>query len=197
MIVDFLAKVKECVVEKHLDRSAGNTLRLEETAKGAICREVYLNTSGIADRVMLILDLKGSDIHPLLRGTEENPGLKAQCDYVIVCSHKDKVYVIVAELKSNKPGKWRNQTVAGECLAHYVLSTIDRLNGTNYRASFEYRHILFTSNSQLRHKAPTGNKPLRYMYDSERGVHFTIQGCNNSVNTGFPLRNFLVPVEDD
>jgi hypothetical protein len=79
--------------------------------------------------------------------------------------------------------------------AAYVLSTIDRINGTNLRASFEYRHILFTSNAQLRHKGPTGNKPLKYWYDDKRDVYFTIQGCNNTAGTGFPLRNFLTPAE--
>ena len=49
------------------------------------------------------------------------------CDYMSVCSYKDKTYVFLFELKRGKTTDYQKQLDAGECLLNYLYDTIDRI----------------------------------------------------------------------
>lgn len=53
--------------------------------------------------------------------------LVSMCDYMSVCSYKDKTYVFLFELKRGKADDYQKQLDAGECLLHYLYDSIDRI----------------------------------------------------------------------
>lgn len=53
--------------------------------------------------------------------------LVGMCDYMSVCSYKDKTYVFLFELKRGKTRDYQKQLDAGECLVNYIYDSIDRI----------------------------------------------------------------------
>ena len=57
------------------------------------------------------------------------------CDYVIFCEYQHRLYVLLIELK-NGSEQVMPQLVAGECLARFIVGTLNRLEKKGYIATF-------------------------------------------------------------
>jgi len=53
------------------------------------------------------------------------------CDYIIFSEYKNELFALVIELKKSSRGTLP-QIRAGECFVDYVISTVNRINKTNY-----------------------------------------------------------------
>lgn len=82
----------------------------------------------------------------------------AVCDYTLFVTQGGKVFVLLVELKLGNAAT-ANQLRAGECMAKFVVDTINRINNTNY--SPEYRKIT-VSGTKLVHKGSTKMHAVNY-----------------------------------
>jgi hypothetical protein len=108
----------------------------------------------------------------------------------LLCPLKDKIYVLLIELKSKKANDWLDQCVAGECLIRYVISTIDRIKGLKLQHKLVFRNVLFKVMKTQPSKRQLGTKVDFYGYDKERDVYHTAWPCADG-GAGHDLRYFL------
>ena len=60
-----------------------------------------------------------------------NSDVCTACDYIIFSEYKNELFALVIELKKSKKGTIP-QIEAGECFVDYLISTVNRINKTNY-----------------------------------------------------------------
>lgn len=86
--------------------------------------------------VLYRLEDKGEKLlQPFFNHNNEDDGVEqkspkylvSMCDYMSVCSYKDKTYVFLFELKRGKTKDYQKQLDAGECLLKYLYDSIDRI----------------------------------------------------------------------
>jgi len=196
--MSFLNKVRDAIDTKFFCEAPNGNLRLVEEKNLAnpaedICREVHIQLGALKnDAIILKIDLEEPKLklHPLLKA-EVGIGINKRCDYIIICPYEDKIYIIVMELKSLNTSTWYRQCVVGESLVHYIMSAIDRNGGTHHRKSFEYRHVLFTTNGKEATKRPTGNNTVTYLANTYNDSYYVIHLCNNPINQPYHLASFL------
>ena len=66
---------------------------------------------------------------------KKKEGVCKMCDYVIFCEYQHRLYVLLIELK-NGSEQVMPQLVAGECLARFIVGTLNRLEKKGYIATF-------------------------------------------------------------
>lgn len=199
-INDLYNALRECIDGRYIPPTlSGGFIKLEESKKNATCREVMLNTKKISTKPFLI-KLEASeerekngqktmtdiDIHPLLN---ELTGLKIGCDYLLICPVGEKLYLLLVELKSKGTDGWLDQCIAGESLATYLISTVNRFKKLRLKHELVFRYILFRVTPPGR-KRLTGTRTETYQYDKERDIHFAVWSCADD-GDGHDLRLFL------
>lgn len=188
MLGILLGHIRDCVNVRFQERVAGNSLTLYEEDEQAECSEVVLNTEGVQP-ILIHLDKPG--IHPLL--DESIEGLQKRSDYLIICPVGEDIYFLIIEVKSKTPRQWRLQCAAGECLANYIITTIERVRRTEIRSRVKFRHILFTTNQQYIDKQETGkSKRNFYKIDDARPYHAPYIAKTCKVKKPYELKDFLV-----
>jgi hypothetical protein len=186
MLGDIINHLREGIHERFRVPVTGNTLSLIETATDAICKEILINTEGIQP---ILINLDQDGLHPLL--STSIPGLQKRSDYLIICPTANILYFLVVEIKSNTPRQWRHQCAAGECLADYILSTLERVHGLEIRKHVKFRHVLFTSSQQAISKRPTGKGTGAFYHMPGNGyAPYIEKTCKNK--EPYPLKRFLV-----
>ena len=85
-------------------------------------------------------------------------GAHSVCDYTIFVTNGSELYVLLVELKKGDSDT-APQLKAGECMARYIVETVNRLNKTNYVP--QYRHIS-VKGSHLVRKGKTKMQPVIY-----------------------------------
>ena len=168
---------------------SGSSILLTENERDAKCREVTITTNDVTVKPIVVnLDKreksKPIDIHPLL---SNNAGLKSGCDYLLICpvENEKRIYFLMIELKSNRSNGWINQCIAGECLARYLVSTIDRVNDLKLDYEFVFRYINFKTNIKKRN---TGTSSPVYEEDKNRQIHSAVRSCTATHNLKLFLR---------
>jgi hypothetical protein len=61
----------------------------------------------------------------------QNRDITKVCDYIIFAEYKNNLYSLIIELKKGKSSTLP-QINAGECFVDFVISTLNRVNNTNY-----------------------------------------------------------------
>jgi hypothetical protein len=113
-------------------------LKMEETDPGLPLQSISLRTEykDVEGFMLYRLEDRGEKLlQPILNHNNVNDGaerkspkyLVCMCDYMSVCSYKDKTYVFLYELKRGKATDYQKQLDAGECLLNYLCDTIDRI----------------------------------------------------------------------
>lgn len=117
-------------------------VKMEETDPELPLQSVSLK-SGYKDVdgfMLYRLEDKGQKLlQPFFNHNNEDDGagrkspkyLVSMCDYMSVCSYKDKTYVFLFELKRGKTTDYQKQLDAGECLLKYLYDSIDRIKTYN------------------------------------------------------------------
>lgn len=99
------------------------------------------------------------------------------CDYTLFVTQGSKVFVLLVELKLGD-AETSTQLRAGECMAKFVVDTINRINNTKY--SPEYRKITVS-----------GTKLVRKGSTKMHAVNYTNR-CADFKGHSFCLQQFLV-----
>lgn len=190
---DVIQDIKDSIERKYIKSYNAKRLDLKENGSDAKCKNVTINADSVQSLV-LQLDLPSptEEIHPLL---STQSGLRQKCDYIIICPFEGKLFILVIEMKSNVPGDWRNQCIAGECLTRYILSTIERVKEYNFSQHIICRHILFSTSKggqrAGRFKKKTSDKSFKYdKYKSKNNeiIYWKKKACNYNYED---LRMFL------
>jgi hypothetical protein len=184
MLGDILTHLRESINSRFRAQVAGNSLTLTEPNPAATCNEIIFNTTGVQP---ILVNLDQDGLHPLL--SPNVPGLQQRSDYLLICPTDEALYFLVIEIKSNTPRSWRQQCAAGECLATYIISTIERVHNVDIKRHVRFRHILFTSHQQFISK----NKLERgaFYKDDPRGyTPYIEKTCKNK--DPYNLKLFLV-----
>lgn len=82
---------------------------------------------------------------------KKKEGVYKMCDYVIFCKHQNCLYVLLIELKKGSE-QVMPQLAAGECLARFIVGTLNRLEKKKYSAIFRK---IAVRNIHLRRKPTT------------------------------------------
>lgn len=108
---------------------------------------------------------------------KKKEGVCKMCDYVIFCDQHHCLYVLLVELKKGSE-QVMPQLVAGECLAKFIVSTLNRLEKNGYSAIF--RKIAVRGNYIKR-------KPTTQVHD----VVYDSKGFCTFKGSTFYLKEFL------
>lgn len=105
---------------------------------------------------------------------KKKEGVCKMCDYVIFCEHHHCLYVLLVELKKGSE-QVMPQLIAGECLARFIVSTLNRVEKKGYTAIFRK---IAVRNIHLRRKPTT--QVCDVTYDSKgfctfKGSSFYLQ----------------------
>lgn len=105
-----------------------STCQLKEESREATLKKVFLQELGENALVLFPEKGQGKDkrYSPLLNKKPKSNHNKA-CDAVILCSHKDKHYQILCELKSGSPKGAAEQFEATLCFLSYLDCLLRRL----------------------------------------------------------------------
>jgi len=117
---------------------ATGIVRMEETGPELPLQSIRLKSryKDVEGFMLYRLEDRGEKLlQPILNHNNEDDGterkspkyLVCMCDYMSVCSYKDKTYVFLFELKRSKTTDYQKQLDAGECLLNYLYDTIDRI----------------------------------------------------------------------
>lgn len=129
------------------------------------------------------------DVHigdPIFPFFKSKPGLRQKNDFILVCEHRKKVYILLIELKSKDTKGYLKQLCAGKILFDFILERIklcdksfaDRCN------QVEYRGLLFST------------KPVEDKSSEEKPEFKTINSidfpvAHLSTSGSYYLRNLL------
>ena len=122
----------------HCQETAPGVVKMEETVSNKPPQIVNLKSrfANVEGFAMYRLEDKGALLLlPFLNHNNNNNGaerkspryLVSMCDYLSVCSYKNKTYVFLFELKRGKADDYQKQLDAGETLLHYLYDSIDRI----------------------------------------------------------------------
>ena len=76
------------------------------------------------------------------RGENGSPeDLLKFCDYIVLVSKKDKLFVLLVEMKSGKPGDAGKQLEASKCFIQFVLKTANRIALTNGYENVDFTRV--------------------------------------------------------
>lgn len=128
---------------REMARQDSGLLLLEETQPQATCRKVWLET----ERKALVYKFDKTVAHQQRRLPFMNPlpGVEQMCDFVVFLEEDPKTtFVVLCNLKSNKPGNNDSQMDAGELFIGFILDTLMRCEGINHH-KFRWRKLLFMS----------------------------------------------------
>lgn len=93
-------------------------------------------------------------------------GAHSICDYVVFTQHKNKIFCLCIELKSGKQ-QTSPQLKAGNCLAHFIVSTINRINKVSLNVEFRFVSI---HDKNIVRKGTTRCNPV--VYDGNGFIDF-------------------------
>lgn len=186
------------IIQDNLDtrfvKSTGRRIKLIENDPNAGCKQVVINSPKHLKPIVLEIDQKSIDIHPLF--ADGISGLKKKNDYIIICPYDNKLFFLIIDLKSDSPKGWTEQCMAGEYLIKYVIHTLERVYNIDILKHSEFRHLLFSTNDDAFHKSSfkkkTSDRSFKYLENSFKNKHkikFIEKPCNRPYAD---LRIFLV-----
>jgi hypothetical protein len=111
------------------------------------------------------------------KGTERKSPkyLVSMCDYMSVCSYKDKTFVFLFELKRGKADDYQKQLDAGECLVNYLYDTIDRIK--SYDGIVFDRKLIRIKKFQIK-KIKSNKQTIQPAHVSRNGSYFKVETNN-------------------
>jgi len=184
----------------HYHGEKGNCIILEELNDKAKGKEVVLYKTSTKtftlqlDKQKIIKEIKGqdnavSDVHLMLNDIE---GLKKKCDYVVFCQNSKTLFVLLIEMKSNKPPKdWYRQTYAGEAVVTYILKMLESLLDKQLLVNTKFRHILFSTKKPNSPKGGIKKKSKEskstYKHKLPHNLLFQERSCNDK----YEIETFL------
>lgn len=86
----------------------------------------------------------------------KNKNVSKVCDYIIFSEYKGNLFALVIELKSSAQSTLP-QIKAGECFVDYIISTVNRINNSNY--TIQKRRV---SIKEIQRKKKTKLKDIEY-----------------------------------
>lgn len=117
---------------------------------------------------------KTKDIFPFL---SKNKGVHSMCDYILFCKEKNKLFILLIELKKGN-NEVMTQLKAGKCLAQFIVSTLNRVEKLQIIPEIR---LISIRNNNIARKGASRCKGVKYDKDN----FFTFQGKN------FFIKEFL------
>lgn len=136
--------------------SSGGCYEFKE-AKSDKCKSIKIFTSGKS----LALNLDRDDKKVLNFFDNTNKSLTSMNDGAIILNKRDKLIILLVELKSNNSGNYLNQLKSGQNFVKYILNQI-QLSTRLCINDVIYRGILFKTGRVTASKNTTKRTPLKY-----------------------------------
>jgi len=162
-MISLIDKLRDVIDEKHISEDdKGSFITLRETKEPEF--KPFVIKKGSTKTLTLELDIQIPEpgIHPMLKKGVRK--LKKCPDYLIVCENRNvgnKIYVIVAELKSGNRGHWQRQAKAGLAIAEYLVGMTEGYFKKHFE-NIEYRCLLFhTGSSSNKKPKMMKKKPIK------------------------------------
>lgn len=145
-----LQRIEEIIFSGYKETVSGNIFELKEDNKSAKCTKAKFSKS--EDILVYKFDkepkkngIKIGDKFPFLNDIS---GLKSMADFLLFYVKKDRLFVIVCNLKSGNKGNSADQIEAGKIFANFLVETAQR----NFKDDFgdvkpEFIPVLYSSSS--------------------------------------------------
>lgn len=172
----------------HLPINRDGTLHITEEKQDATCRWVDIKLKHSVPCFCFSIDKarksgEGDPIFPFFNPTIS--GISSKNDAIVICQKKQKLYVLLIELKSKNPGDYLKQLKAAQIFVQFIFARIELYNLCKQNLKeLEFRGILFSCRRTPNEGTTRHNK---IAFNDRKGLLVTEQNCNQK----YHLQAFL------
>lgn len=131
-----LQRIEEIIFSGYKENVSENIFELKEDNKKAKCAKAKIQKTG--DVLVYKFDKfpkkNGQEIKDKLPFLNDISGVKSMADFLLFYVKKDRIFVIICNLKSGNRGNSADQIKAGQIFADFIVSTAQRM----FQEDFEH-----------------------------------------------------------
>lgn len=171
------------------DKDQDRYIDLEETDPGAGCKNVRLEKRKNDYTLTIEGDRRKDNSGLFTQFAEARKVADRMCDYIIFCPSKNKLFVLLIELKSNSVKAWQQQVLNAEVVVKNLLSNVESKLSLNTLEHTVIRCILFSNqnNKFSIYKKHTTKIPPP-IYKDREGIMTAFKHCGQSYKLNIFLR---------
>jgi len=176
------------VKDFHLAINTEGTVRITEEKQEATCRWVEIKLKQSVPCFCFSIDKsrkigEGDPIFPFFN--PQKSGICSKNDAILICQKKQKLYILLIELKSKNPGDYLKQLKAAQTFVKFIFARIELYNMCKDKLiNLEFRGILFSCRRTPNEGTTRHNK---IVFNDRKGLLVTEQNCNQK----YHLQAFL------
>ena len=143
-----LKRIEEIIFSGYKENVSGNTFELKEDNKSAKCTKAkFIKTDDIlVYKFDKTPKKKGKNIDDKFPFLNDISGLKSMADFILFYVKKDRLFVIICNLKSGNKGNSADQVQAGKIFANFLIETGQRMFEQDFAGiKAEFIPILYSS----------------------------------------------------
>lgn len=143
-----LHRIEEIIFSGYKENVSGDIFELREDNKKAKCAKAKIQKTG--DILVYKFDKfpkkDGKEIKDKFPFLNDISGVKSMADFLLFYTKKDRLFVIICNLKSGNKGNSADQIEAGKIFANFIVSTAQRMFQEDFKEiKPEFIPILYSS----------------------------------------------------
>lgn len=138
----FISNLDEIFDSRFKLSNSGGVIKLVESNKSAKCKNVSLQISQKVTAISLDRELRGCQVFPFFN--PHNKFVNKKADGIIFVELKDKLVVLLIDLKSDNPISAIKQLKVSENIANYFISQA-KIKNPNFEKEIIFKQIVFTT----------------------------------------------------